>query len=299
MMPLSYSLQIVALTLLLEASPAQQPGEPTPKTVDSKIQDLAKEYDSKFREFHLANLKAKTPEDRQKLRELQPNNKEYAKRFLALAQEDPKAPATLDALDRVLLYSRDSAADAALTQLKRDWITSPRIAEVIRAIVTSMSPSAEGLLRDIIEKNPDHNAVGPAILGLAIKLDGYLTLAMQRNESPAKAKRIEEYYNKEQLEHIFKRDPTTLLKETEALYERAEKDFADVKLSPRARQTIGEYTATRLRQARSLAPGKPAPEIDGEDLRRQEIQAERLPRQGCSARILGVMVPAMSTTNPP
>ena len=137
---------------------------------------------------------------------------------------------------------------------------------MIRPIFTSMSPSAEGLLRDIIEKNPDRNAVGPAILGLAIKLDGYMTLAMHRNEDPAKAKRIEEYYNKEQLEHIFKRDPATLLTETEALFERAAKDFADVKLSPRARQTIGEYTATRLRGVRALAPGKPAPEIDGEDL---------------------------------
>ena len=117
MTPLFCSLQIVAIALLLESSPAQQPGEPTPKTVDSKIQDLAKEYDAKFREFHLASLKAQTPEDRQKLRELQPDNKEFAKRFLALAQVDPKAPSTLDALNRVLLYSRDSTADAALAQL--------------------------------------------------------------------------------------------------------------------------------------------------------------------------------------
>ena len=266
MMPLFYFLQIVALTTLFVGLPAQQPSEPAPKTVDSKIQDLAKEYDLKFRAFHLANLNAKTPEQRQKLRELHPDDKEYAKRFLALAQEDLRAPATLEALNRVLLYSRDSAADAALAQLKRDWTTSPRIAESIRPIFTSMSPIAEGLLRDIIEKNTDRNAVGPAILGLAIKLDGYITLAMQRNEDPAKAKRIEEYYNKEQLAHIFKRDPITLLEETEALYQRAANDFADVKLSPRARQTIGEYTATRLRQLRSLAPGKQAPEIDGDDL---------------------------------
>ena len=129
-----------------------------------------------------------------------------------------------------------------------------------------MSPIAEGLLRDINEKNSDRNAKGPAILGLAEKLDRYITLAMQRNEAPAKAKRIEEYYKKEQLDHIFKIDPVTLFKETETLYERAANDFADVKLSLRARQTIGEYTVLRMRRLRSLVPGKLAPEIDGEDL---------------------------------
>jgi hypothetical protein len=134
--PLFCFLRIAALTIFLESLPAQQPSEPAPKTVDSKIQDLAKEYDLKFREFHLANLKAKTPEDRQKAGGLRPNGKEYAKRFLALAQEDPKAPATLDGLNRVLLFSRDSAADAAPAQLKRDWTTSPRIAESIRPIST-------------------------------------------------------------------------------------------------------------------------------------------------------------------
>jgi len=196
------------------------------------------------------------------LQELRPNDRLYGQRFLAIAQEDPKAPIALDALNRVLRCSRDSATDAALEQLRRDWVSSSRIAEVILPVTTSMSPSASSLLRDIISKNTDRNAVGPAILGLAKLLDVYVGLAIYRNEDPEKAKRLEQYYSKEQLDHIFKFDPAMLLKEAEALYERAMNEFGDVKLSPRARQTIGEYAAARVTRVHSLAPGKPAPEIE-------------------------------------
>jgi thiol-disulfide isomerase/thioredoxin len=261
-----YLAQIAAFAGFLGNSPGQRPIEDTPRTVESKFKELAKEYDAKFQAFHTANIKAKTPEERQRVRELRPDDNEYAKRFLALAREEPKGPATLDALNRVLRCSRDSTADAALAQLRRDWTTDPKITELIAPVSISMSPIAEGLLRDIMAKNTDRNAIGPAILALAKLLDGYISLAMQRNESPEKAKRIEEYYNKEQLNHIFKTDPVALLTEADALYERAMADFADVKLSPRARQTIGEYTKTRVNRSRALAPGKPAPDIEGEDI---------------------------------
>ena len=99
-----------------------------------------------------------------------------------------------------------------------------------------------------------------------MKLDGYHSMAMQRNEDPEKAKRLDQYFRKGQLDQILRVDPATRLKEAEALYERAGIEFADVKLSPRARQTIGEYTRTRLNRMHALAPGKPAPEIEGEDV---------------------------------
>ena len=205
-----------------------------PKTVESRFKDLATEYDSKFQTWHLANLKAKTPEERQRaVKELRPDDKVYA----AVSGPRPgrsEAPTALDALGRVLNCSRDHAADAAIDQLGRDWTTNPRIAEVIHPVSTSASTKAEGLLRDIIAKNTDRNAVGPAVLVLARRLDGYAGFAMQRNQSLEKAKLLEKYYRKEQLDQIFKVDPITLLKDAEALFERARQEFADVKLSPRA-----------------------------------------------------------------
>ena len=268
-----YLLQVVSLGAPLPVVFGQELADNAFQTVESKFRTLAMEYDSQFEKWHLANLAAKSAEERQKLaRELKPNDRLYGQRFLAIAQEDPKAPFALDALNRVVRYSRDSAADAALEQLRRDWASSSRIAEVILPVTTSMSPSASGLLRDVISKNTDRNAVGPAILGLAKLLDVYVDLAMKRDEEPEKAKRLEQYYSKEQLDHIFKLDMVVVLKEAEALYERAMNEFGDVKLSPRARQTIGQYTTARINRLRSLAPGKPAPEIEGEDTHGQHFK---------------------------
>jgi thiol-disulfide isomerase/thioredoxin len=259
-------LQIVIFSAVPTFASEQERADDALKTVESKFRSLAMEYDSQFEKWHLANIAAKSEEERKKLaKEQRPNDRLYGLRFLEIAQEDPKAPIALDALNRVLRCSRDSAADAALEQLRRDWVSSSRIAEVILPVTTSMSPSASGLLRDIISKNTDRNAVGPAVLGLAKLLDVYVGLAMTWNEDPEKAKRMEQYYEKRQLDHIVKLDPVTVTKEAEKLYERAMNEFGDVKLSPRARQTIGEYAVARVNRLRSLAPGKPAPEIEGED----------------------------------
>ena len=46
----------------------------------------------------------------------------------------------------------------------------------------------------------------------------------------------------------------------------AANEFADVKLSPRARQTVGTFATTHLAGLRELTAGKPAPEIEGEDI---------------------------------
>ncbi len=266
-------LQIVTFSVVPTALPGQERADDALKTVESKFRTLAMDYDSQFEKWHRANIAAKSDEERKKLaNELRPNDRLYGQRFLAIAQEDPKAPIALDALNRVLRCSRDSAADAALEQLRRDWVSSSRIAEVILPVTTSMSPSASGLLRDIISKNTDRNAVGAAVLGLAKLLDVYVGMAMTWTEDPEKAKRMEQYYNKEQLDHIVKLDPVTVTKEAETLYERAMNEFGDVKLSPRARQTIGEYTAARVNRLRALAPGKPAPEIEGEDTAGQSFK---------------------------
>ncbi len=254
---------------------AVRPGEPVPRelsddaprTVESRFKDLASEYDSRFREWHLANLKAKNNEERKKaFKELRPDDKVYAQRFLELAREAPKAPSALDALKRVLECSRDAASDAPIEQLRRDWAGSPRIAGVIHSISTAVSPDAAVLLREIIAKNPDRNAQGPAVLALAGLLDGFSGLVMRWNEDPAMAKQMQQYYRKELVDQILNGDSVTRNKEAEALYERAMKDFADVKLSPRTRQTIGDYAKTRVNRLLALAPGKAAPEIEGEDL---------------------------------
>jgi peroxiredoxin len=256
---------VIALAGMLEGPPRQQPSATAGESLETRFNALAKEYDSRFEEFHRANIKAKTAQEREKAAKLRPDGAGYAQRFLALAQEDPMGPSAFDALNRAILCGRGESADAAVDQLRRDWKTSPRMAEVIFPIGSSMSPNAENLLREVIAKNTDRNARGPALLVLATLLEGYAAILMHRNESPEKAQLLERYYNKDHLDRILTADSIALLGESESLYAQAQNEFGDVKLSPRASQTIGEFAKRRLNRLRVLAPGKPAPEIDGED----------------------------------
>jgi thiol-disulfide isomerase/thioredoxin len=257
---------VVALLVPPVGPPVQQSTGGVSTSIESRFSELAKEYDSKFAEWHRANISAKDRDEREKAaKALRPDPAAYSQRFLALAQEDPKSPTAFDALNRAILCGRGESANAAVDQLRRDWTNSPRMAEVTFPIGSSMSPNAENLLREVIAKNPDRKARGPAVLVLANLLEGYAAILMHRHESPEKAQLLERYYKKDHLERILTADSIALLGEIESLYAQALSEFGDVKLSPRASQTIGEFAQRRLDRLRVLAPGKPAPEIDGED----------------------------------
>ncbi len=257
---------VVALLVLPDGPPIEQSTAGASKSIEARLNELAKEYDSKFAEWHRARISAKNREELEKAaKALRPDPVVYAQRFLALAQEDPKSPTAFDALHRTILSGRGESANAAVDQLRRDWTTSPRMAEVMFPIGSSMAPNAENLLREVIAKNTDRRARGPALLVLANLLEGYAAILMHRNESPEKAQLLELYYKKDHLDRILTADSIALLGESESLYAQALSEFGDVKLSPRASQTIGEFAQRRLDRLRVLAPGKPAPEIDGED----------------------------------
>ena len=205
------------------------------KAIESRLSELAKEYDSRFAEWHRENISAKNRDEREKAaKTLRPDPVVYAQRFSA-AQEDPKSPNAFDALNRAILCGRGEPANAAVDQLRRDWTNSPRMAEVMFPVGSSMSPNAENLLREVIAKNTDRGARGPAVLVLATLLEGYAAILMHRNESPEKAQLLEpllqEGSSRPDLDGRFDR----AFGESESLYSRAHNEFGDVKLSPTAR----------------------------------------------------------------
>ncbi len=180
------------------------------KSIESRFSELAKEYDAKFAEWHRANIGAKNRDEREKAAKARPDPTVYGQRFLALA-EDPKSPTAFDALHRTILCGRGESANAAVDQLRRDWTNSPRMAEVAFPIGSSMSPNAENLLREVIAKNTDRKARGPAVLVLANLLEGYAAILMHRHESPEKAQLLERYYKKDHLDRILTADSIALL----------------------------------------------------------------------------------------
>ena len=54
-----------------------------------------------------------------------------------------------------------------------------------------------------------------------------------------------------------------MAKEAESLFERVEKEFADISSG---RGTLGKQAAAELNEIRNLGVGKPSPDIKGEDI---------------------------------
>ena len=86
------------------------------------------------------------------------------------------------------------------------------------------------------------------------------------------AKRYEGLFGKEYVAAQLRRDRREALQEIEATFERAAKEFADVK-QPYGGLTVGQKAESELYEIRNLSVGKPAPEFEGTD---QEGQPLRL-----------------------
>ncbi len=70
-------------------------------------------------------------------------------------------------------------------------------------------------------------------------------------------------YDKEAIARLKSTDPAQVLKEVESLFERVEKEYADI---GSGRGMLGKQAAAELNEIRNLGVGKPSPEITGEDL---------------------------------
>jgi len=215
-------------------------GDPPKKAETSQspaeqYQALVKEFNDASREFSKLYQEAKTDAEKQKvITEKNPQPQKYAARFLKIAEENPKDPAAADALVWVCsrVFSGPEPARAA-DILMRDHLQSDKLAGAVAAM--GRTPDGEKHLRTILEKNPHRAVQGAACFYLA-----------QNIKSRASRGGNEE-----------------MSKEAEALFERVAKDFADVKMGTRP---LGPMAEGELFEVRHLSVGKPAPEIEGEDI---------------------------------
>jgi hypothetical protein len=155
----------------------------------------------------------------------------YARRFIKLAGDNPKDPVAVDALAWVVTQPYAKAppeVEKAFRTLLKDQVKSEAIGKVCRSLVYSRSPQARNLLRAVLEKNPKKEVKGQAAYALGVQL---------KRSNP---------------------------REAEKLFERAAKDAPEVKAN--GGWTIGKLAEGELFEARHLAIGKKAPEIEGEDI---------------------------------
>src|SRR5438477_173167 len=105
--------------------------------------------------------------------------------------------------------------------------------------------AAMGLVRAVLEKNPDRTARAQSALAVALRAKGKFRVAEYRRAA----------------------DAEKLAVEAEKVYEALVKDYGDCpRLIREGSGTVGEFAGRELFELRNLRVGKVAPDIEGEDL---------------------------------
>jgi hypothetical protein len=247
----------------MTAAEPNQTGDST--SPSEKVAVLKKEYEKARSEYFEASAKAKTAEDRQKLR--YPDPADYAARFLEAAQKHPKDPAALEALIWIAENARRGPAfEESLSLLIQSHLQSDRLGHVCQTLVYSSSLTAERLLRGVLDKNSNRDVRGQACysLGRFLLNEADSARYLKEETNPEHRRGLESYYGAEHVKKLEQADPDAMTAEAEKLFERVVSDFGDVKFGER---TLAEAARGELFELRNLAIGKVAPEIEGKDVK--------------------------------
>jgi hypothetical protein len=188
----------------------------------------------------------------------------FAKRFLALAEEDPRDSVSADALLWVVKKVRGKAdTDRALHLLAKHHVTSQTIGEGTKTIARSRSTKAEPLLRAVLAKNPNKQAQALACFYLAALLESEANIVEQLKSEPELTPRVLQYFGEEYGEHLSSLKPVEVTKRREQVYAQMLKSFAKAEV---AGEVLGKVATRALFGIRNLSVGKSAPEITGQDI---------------------------------
>jgi len=142
-----------------------------------------------------------------------------------------------------------------------DHVVSPRMKEVCR-LLADRYDDGEQLLRQIMDRSPDHDTQGMACFSLASNVLEQSKIA-RAVQDEAKRKGYEGWLGKETTERLHAADPNELQARAEKLFERVAADFGDVKSGTGTLQARAEASLFELHH---LQIGMTAPDIEGKDL---------------------------------
>lgn len=238
---------------------------------EKRLESLEADYSRQKKEIRQAASATKDVDRREELaNQVIEVSRSFSRNALALAQEESESPDAPKALRAVIVIGKAGPqAEAAIDQLRRDWLLRPEVAIACLQIGSSSVPRAEALLRDILKQNPDRTARGLACWALALKLDGLSRVPSRVAEDEQLARRGEATYGREFLADLERRQPE-LASEAASLFERVVGEFADVKMYVEPQfdngKVLGPSAQKWLDQHNELAVGKPAPAIDAKGL---------------------------------
>ncbi len=190
--------------------------------------------------------------------------REFAGRFLQLAEAHPRSPAAVDALAWVLSeLPRRKEGVRALALLTKDHMKSRAIEAACLAIANTASSRAETLLRALLAKSTHLDVRAEACWHLSSLLEQQAILVEQLKKHPEMTDRVTRYYGKEYGPYLVALEAGKVAERRAELYEQIIKSFRDIKTEE---GTMGEVAEAALFKLRHLSIGRVAPEIEGEDI---------------------------------
>jgi len=263
---------LLLVGFVAQSSPHDGGETPSP---DREYQALASRYEKSYQAFRKANREAKTKADQDAV-DTHPgrNPRGFAAGFMRLAGDHPGTEAAEDSLVWVashVLYGPET--EAAKRLLTRDHIPSVKLVRVFESQWLSPgSVATEQLLRQALARSPHREVRGLAGYWLArfLKEQANWSRDARRNpDRPASAPSVvEEGWGVDYLERLRRLAPDALDGEAEQLFACVAKVYGDVPIEEKAglHKTLGAAARAYLHEYRQLAVGRPAPEIEGEDL---------------------------------
>jgi len=230
---------LLVLSILLPAAAWARDDTAEPPGVSERIAAIQEEYQKAQQEFFEKYQKLETDEERSKyVQEAYPKPDEYADRILAVVDANPDSPEIADGLVWVAQNARSNEAkEQAIDTLLARFIDHESLGDLCMSLAYSQIQGAEGMLREIHEQSPHREVKGQALFALAQKKNS---------------------------REVHKTNDRESLAEAEGLFATLMADYGD--LPYRGDKTLADAAKGALHEIRNLTIGKPAPEIEGEDI---------------------------------
>jgi serine/threonine-protein kinase len=223
---------------------------PEPLTPEREFQGLSNGFRQDQQNYEAMKQQARTVADRKRAEERRPRFEDFAQRCVQFAEQHRESAAAVEALSWVLENCEPADQkrpevkrlhEKVLALLQRDFFQRPELGNVCPRLAENPQPAIEELLRAALQKHSR-----PEVRGLA----GYalgLALAKQadeiRSNNSGKA--------------------ADLANQAEKQIEQVVAEYASV---PYGQNTLGVIGREKLYELRHLAIGRPAAEIEGEDI---------------------------------
>jgi hypothetical protein len=197
-------------------------------------------------------------------------------RVLAWAESNASDPLAQDSLVQVVgqeLWLQNNTAypgrggesleDKAVALLLEHHIRSATLGEACKRMAYGFGGACERFLRTVLAESPHQEVQGLACLRLAQFLNGRLRRLDLLSGFPEMATRYQGLFGKDYLGKLERQDRAAAIREIETLFERAAREFGDIKLPWDG--AVGATARSELFELRNLSVGQEAPEIEGTD----------------------------------